>query len=445
MARSRGRPVLVGALLVDSIGSGLYVPLSLIYFVELAGVPQVSLGAMLSAAALLTLPLPVWVGYLADRYGAFPLVIGSHVLQAAGFLGYGWASHPAEVFAVVLAVAAGVRVFWSVVFTAVADFADGSPSAMAKDLWFAWVNTFRLVGFGTGVLISGIALSVDEPGAYLATSRSAAGCYLVSAVALALFVRVPARAHDPDDVGTGYRAVLRDRPFLGFTALNAVFALSSRMLALGLPSTVLYELRGPGWVTSAVLVANTALLAAFTAPVTAFLRRFRRTRVLMLAACLWSVWGFSFAALAPGGPVWLLPVLAGGAALLFTAAEILHGPTSTALVNDLAPVAARGRYLAAFQYSFTASGIVAPLFFTALFDLRPGLPWLVLGLVNLGALAGVRAFERVAGERRPGDAVRAGPGVSGPGRGWRRARGSDRPRRPGPRPRSVRSSPRRPR
>lgn len=408
MRESRGRPVLMGALVVDSMGSGLFIPLALIYFVETTDVSQVTLGVILSTAGVLAFPLPAVAGYLADRFGALPLIIGSHVLQAFGFVGYGLAEHPGTILLTVLLTTAGVRIFWSTIFTAVADFADGSSAAMTRDMWFAWVNTFRLSGFGTGMLVSGIAVSVGGDGAYFAVSGSTAVCYLVSAVALAMFVRMPRRAAGEEDVAVGYRSMLRDRPFLGFTAVNVLFAMSSRMLALGLPSMVLYELHGPGWVTSAVLVGNTVLLALLSAPVTKLLQRFRRTRVIALAGGLWTVWSFAFAGIAPGTSVWSLLALVGGAALLFTFAEVMYGPASMALVNAIAPTAARGRYLAMFQYSFVASGIICPVFFTTLFQARPGLPWMVLGFVNIAALLGMYAFERSVRLRTHGTTDRPG-------------------------------------
>ena len=392
--QSRGRSVLIGSLIIDSTGSGLYIPLSLIYFVELADVSQVVVGAVIALAGVLAFPLPAVVGYLADRVGALPLVIVSHGLQAAGFLAYGFVDRPATIFLAIFLTTAGVRIFWSTVFTAVADFADGDSSTMTKDLWFAWVSTFRLAGFGIGMFISGVAVSAGGDGAYLVVSNSAAACYLVSAAALALFVRAPRRTSGSTDVAVGYRSMLRDRPFLGFTAVNTLFALSSRMLALGLPSMVLYELHGPGWLTSTVLVGNAVLLAVLSPPVAKLLQRFRRTRVIIFAGALWSLWSFAFASIGPGLSVWPLLGLIGGAALLFTFAEVVYGPASMALVNAIAPTAARGRYLAAFQYSFVASGIVAPVFFTALFHVRPELPWIVLGFVNLVALAGIYLFER---------------------------------------------------
>jgi hypothetical protein len=57
----------------------------------------------------------------------------------------------------------------------------------------------------------------------------------------------------------------------------------------------------------------------------------------------------------------VIPVLLAGTAL-FTAAELTHAPIAMALATALSPPAARGRYLASFQYSFTVAGLVAPAF-----------------------------------------------------------------------------------
>ena len=49
-----------------------------------------------------------------------------------------------------------------------------------------------------------------------------------------------------------------------------------------------------------------------------------------------------------------------------------------ALAEAAAPAAVRGRYLAAFQYSFTVPGVLAPAV-VALFSVAVWLPWLVVG------------------------------------------------------------------
>jgi MFS family permease len=391
---SRGGTALMAALVIDSIGNGLFLPLPLIFFTRLTDVPLGLVGVLISAANTLTLPIPLWAGSLADRFGALPIVVGAQVLQGLGFLAYDQVHGPVGIFLASTSVAVGVRFFWSSVFTAIADFADGSLSTRTKDTWFAWANTSRTAGLSVGGLVAAAVVVNGSETAYHAVAYAAAAAYLTAAAAIAALVRAPRRAPAAEDSASGYRSLLRDRAFLAFTGVNTVFATTSMMLALGLPVFVLTGLRGPRFIAPAILLGNTVLLATLAAPVVKRLAPYRRSRVVITAAVLWAVWCFAFAALSPGYRSWLVPVLI-AAALVFTAAELIHGPVSMALATGLAPAEARGRYLAAFQYSFTVAGMVGPAFFTTLFEAGRSLPWIVLGAVNLLAAVAMHRLERL--------------------------------------------------
>lgn len=389
---SRGGAVLMAALVVDSVGNGLFLPLQLVFFSRFTDVRLGLLGVLMSAANTLTLPIPVWTGALADRFGALPLVVAAQVMQGVGYLGYDRVHGPIGVLLASSLVAIGVRVFWSSVFTAVADFADGNSSTRTRDTWFAWTNMARTAGLSAGGVVAAAAIANGSDGAYRAVAHGSAASYLTAAVAIAVFVRAPRRARTTEDPDAGYRTMLRDRAFLAFTGINTVFATTSMMLALGLPVFVPTGLHGPRYLAPAILVGNTVLLAALAAPVVTRLAPYRRSRVVIAAAALWALWCLLFAALSPAFRIWLIPLLV-GSALAFTAAELIHAPVSMALATGLAPANARGRYLAVFQYSFTLAGMVAPAFFTILFEVGRSVPWIVLGAVNLLAALAMRLLE----------------------------------------------------
>jgi MFS family permease len=88
----------------------------------------------------------VLAGWLADRIGPLPLVVASQVAQGLGYLAYGQVHGPVGIFLATALVTIGVRFFWSSVFTAVADYSDGSTSTMSKDRWYAWANMTRTGG-----------------------------------------------------------------------------------------------------------------------------------------------------------------------------------------------------------------------------------------------------------------------------------------------------------
>ncbi|HWR48215.1 MAG TPA: MFS transporter, partial [Pseudonocardiaceae bacterium] len=220
----------------------------------------------------------------------------------------------------------------------------------------------------TGVVIADGRDGAYRAIAYRAIACGATGCFAAAAVAITVFVRAPRRQQDVGHGRVGYGTMLRDRPFLALTGINTVFAMTSLMPAFALPTFVRAGLDGPAWLTSAILVSNTVLVSVLAAPVVKRLAPYRRTRVIMAAAALWAVWCFLFSGLVPGQLTWVVPVLIGATAP-FTLAEIMHGPVSMALATAISPIEIRGRYLAAFRYSFTAAGIVAPTSFTTLFDI----------------------------------------------------------------------------
>jgi MFS family permease len=414
---SRGGAVLIGALVVDSVGNGLFLPLSLVFFTELTDVPLGLLGVLLSVANLITLPVPVWAGQLTDRLGAVPVVVASQLLQAAGYCAYSLVSEPVGIFVSASLVAIGVRFFWCAIFTLIADYVDGQPAqgrdrgqGRGKDAWYAWAATSRTAGIGVGGLVSGAAVSFGGDTLFRTLAYAAGGCFLAAGLAIAALVRAP-RHRDASEPArdAGYRTLLRDRPFLGLIGVNTVHATSTMMLPLAMPTFVLDGLDGPTWLTPALLVGSTVLISVLTAPVVARLTHLRRTRSIMLAAALWSTWALVLATLGPGRPGLVVPVLI-GATLLFTLAEVIHAPISMALAASVAPTHIRGRYLATFQYSFAIGGIIAPAFFTSLFELHRSLPWLALGAANVASIAAMFLLER----RLPAASLRDRPPTAAP-------------------------------
>ena len=404
MSTARGGSVLIGALIVDSLGNGLFLPLSLVFFLKLTTVSLAVLGLLASAATVVTLPVPVWTGTLADKWGALPLVVAAQLLQAVGYLAFSWVKTPAGIFVVSALVAIGVRVFWSSIFTAIADYADyadAGPGQRSKDSWFALANTARTAGLAVGGLAAGAVVASGKVDAYLAIAYSAAASFAVAATLIALFVRVPRVRGEDSPTGQGYRVMLGDRPFIALIAVNTIFAMSSMMLPLALPAFVLRGLHAPGWLTASVLAGNAILISVLGAPVTKLVSRYRRTRILMTSAVLWAAWSLVFAVLVPGHPVWVIPLLI-GATLLFTVADVMHAPASAALAAAASPEHLRGRYLAVFQYSWTFASIVGPVFFTQLFGVGRAAPWIALGVIDCAGAVAILALER----RLPGAALR---------------------------------------
>jgi MFS family permease len=342
-------------------------------------------------------------GILVDRYGPRRVVGAAETLQGVGFLGYlAVTTVPGLIGAAVLA-AAGQRLFWSAYSALVSDMALPAD----RDRWFGLAGALQSAGLGLGGLAASALVARGGTAAYRLVVAGNGLSFLLAA-GLILAIRRETHVPPPRDAGAraldGYRALLADRPFLGVIAANTIFALCSVLLGIGLPVYAVEALRAPGWAVGLLVALNTATLAGAQTLAVRLLASHRRTRALAFAGLLWTGWCLAMALALRMPHVLLVPYLVGTTAL-YTLAALVHAPTSNALAAAASPAARRGRYLAAFQLSFSLASIVAPVLFTALVVVWYALPWLVVGALALGAVLAILRIETVlpdAAVRRAG-------------------------------------------
>lgn len=391
------------ALTVDALGTGMFVPLSLLYFARVPKIDLATAGVLLSVAAAASLPVPALTGHLVDRYGPKPVVVGAHLLQAAGFACYLAVSGPVTLLLAAVAVMCGQRVFWSSVFSLVAELAGQHDDGRAPERWFALVGMAQTAGLGVGGLVSGPLLNVGTEAVFRLAVLGNAASSLVAGL-LVLLVRV-AGEHRAGQSDGGYRVLLADRPYLGLIATNTIFALCGMFLSLAMPVYVADALSAPVWIVGPLVAGNTILLALGQTTAVRLVRGLARTRVLVISAMLWAVWGVA-SALALAVPAGVLVPYLAVSTLCFTAAVMLHAPVSTALASEAAPAGQHGRYLAVYQYSFAVATVVAPGFFSVLFTAGRPLPFVALSVLALLGAAAVLVLER----RLPRSALVSPPG-----------------------------------
>lgn len=390
------RGALLAAIAVESLGTGLYLPLAMLYFLQVTPLDLGAIGLLVTLGTALTLPMPLAVGWLVDRIGPRWVVVSGQVLQGLGFLCYLTVSGAYSLVAAAVVTTAGLRVYWSSVFALIADQADAERPD-GKDQWFARTAMVREAGAGGGALLAGTLLSSDSTRVYHGLILGSAVAMLAAALVVGLVV--PSVPHHPPPARgrSGYRALLRDVPYLRLIGTCMIFALCSTFLALSLPVYLVEGLSGPAWAPGPLLALNTLLLATCTGFVTHFARRrWSRPRAMATAGMLWALWCAASAAavLLPPGAV--VPFLA-GSVVCFSAAEMVYGPASNALTAEVAPVGSRGTYLAAFQYTFATATMVAPSLFGLLFSRDRLLPWLAVGvLAALGSVLMLRLEHRLS-------------------------------------------------
>src|SRR5581483_7056006 len=155
LAQRLGLPHLGGArnfvvaTFIDFLGTGLFLPFSLLYFTRAVGLPLPTVGLALSIATIITIPMVPVTGMLVDHFGAKRVVLTSQILQGAGFLGYLVVHNAAMIVGMALLVAVGQSLFWSAYFTLVAQIAAQNE----RDRWYGLAAATRNIGLGVGGLL----------------------------------------------------------------------------------------------------------------------------------------------------------------------------------------------------------------------------------------------------------------------------------------------------
>jgi MFS family permease len=374
-------------MVVDATGAGMYLPLSLLYFHHVTGLAIAQVGAIMSAAAILGVLGNPLTGMLIDHFGARTVVVGGYLVRAAGFACYPLVDNGAVMFAVVAVVAFADMSFSPSIQSFIAEIVQGH----ARDKLLAAQRSLRNAGLGAGGLIAGVLLAVGSDAAYHAIVLTTA-CTYVAAAALIRSIphgRTSAPAA-PAARRRGYRLVARNRPFLALTLLNVPTAFGYMVLSVSLPVYVTQVLHTSNSLIGVIYAVNTVGIALLQIPVTRALIRYRRTRAVASGA---SVFALSFVAFALLGALSTGSVLIIGvflATALFTAGELMHGATASALVASAAPDATRGRHLAVYQLSWAIPTALAPAVLTGLMSLSATAMWLILatgaGVAALGML-----------------------------------------------------------
>ena len=100
------------AIGIDAVGSGVWMPVSMIFFLATTDLSLVQVGLALSLASLLSLPVAVLVGQQVDRHGSKTVLQTGNALQAVSFLAYAFVDQVWSVAAVVAVSVIGRTAFW---------------------------------------------------------------------------------------------------------------------------------------------------------------------------------------------------------------------------------------------------------------------------------------------------------------------------------------------
>ncbi|MBA2772978.1 MAG: MFS transporter [Nocardioidaceae bacterium] len=385
----------VTAMAVDAIGSGVFMPISVLYFLTSTSLSLVQIGMALSLASALRLPFAPMVGGIVDRIGARQILLVANLIQAVGFVGYVFADSFATVLVASAVVQVGQTAFWGSFSPVVAEISEPGE----RERWFGFLGALRNASFAIGGLVAAFAITVGTTTAYSAVVLANAGSYLL-AFLLLLSVEKPPLPIDAPTASTGpeqrqgWRQVLRDRPYLLFVLTNFSFATSAMALNIAIPVYITQSLGLPGWVAGAVFTINTVMIGLGQGLVVNAMEGSVRTNIVSLGALLFvASYAVMFAADWAGIGIGIAIMLIG--AVVYTAGELVAGPVLSALSTDAAPAHLLGRYASLYQMSWTVSSTVAPVTMTWLLQRGSAPLWLGLSVIALLGVALSQLLRRV--------------------------------------------------
>jgi MFS family permease len=322
-------------------------------------------------------------GVLADRLGRRPVLLASQLSTAATLvaLGLTTGSHAVLALVALLGLTSNTsRPAFSAMMTDIVAPAD-RLRAFSLNYWA--IN----LGFAIAPVLGGLLASSG----YVTLFLLDAATTLVFAVLV--FLKVP-ESH-PSLVagrlrGTGGRStstsgsmldVLHDRVFLSFVVLTFGFAVVFMQHLSSLPVQMNDDGLSPSQY-GMIIALNGALIVLVTVPLTRWLQRFRRSRVLAVSSVFVGI-GF-------GATAWAsTPAQYAATVAAWTVGEVIGAAVGPTVVADLAPAHLRGRYLGVFGFSFAAASLVAPLAGGAVYDAFGGpVLWVGTAVLSFATAAG---------------------------------------------------------
>jgi MFS family permease len=354
----------VSALAIDALGSGVWMPLSMLYFLHQTSLSLVQLGLAMTIANTLVIPVVPVIGSMVDRVGPRVVMQIGNAGAAAAFLLYPFAHSLVVVTVLVFFATATRQAFWGALGPMVTQITRPGE----RELWFGFLQAMRNAGYGVGGLLAAVALTVGSGPAYQSVVLANAASYVLAFVLMLGVAGGRAVAADQaGDRARGWWVAFADRGYRTLIAVIFCYAMTTMTLNVSMPVYFVSSLGLPGWVPGIVFVVNTVMIGVGQGLVVRRMTGHARRRVLH-AAVAFSAVSFAMFVAADALTVATGVALVLVAAFVYTLGEMTAGPIVSALSAEMPPPEQRGRYMAASQLAWSSSAAVSPLLYSALLD-----------------------------------------------------------------------------
>ncbi|MDQ0417587.1 MFS family permease [Croceifilum oryzae] len=367
---------LLGALFLDSFGSGLTMPFLVLFFLKTSGLSLEQVGQMLSISALAgILAIPV-CGMVVDRLGTKPAALASFVLRGIGTLGY-LIFH--NVWGVTIA---ATIIIWGQRAWPIANQALISQLVPSENrtMWFGGSRSLRNLGNSLGMILgTGVIAVFNTPFTYELLIFIDAISFLIAAVLIAKIPlqNQPIVKKEPTPKKAWTIRFSYDSNLIRFLVAVAPITFMYVALVFTVPAFTKEISPDLSWISGVLFTVNSLAVLVLQIPLLFFTRRLSDLQKMIVGSAILGLSYTIFLGSAFLGSVHLnffVPLLFVGI-LLFSCGEQLFYPASATIVGELGPTEKRGQSISSYQLLYGISNAIGPFIVGYLLTRNISLSW----------------------------------------------------------------------
>ncbi|CRK57729.1 putative membrane protein [Alloactinosynnema sp. L-07] len=385
------RRKLIAIRLAESIGKGVFISGSVVYFTLHVGLSAGQVGLGLSAAGFAGLVSSIVFGMIADRMSRRRLLCILFVLLAIGFGLYSVVDSAAKFYVLVMCVG-----FLEYGTSPTNSALMGTLVAPEERVRLkAMMRSVFNIGFSVGIGVA--AAAALSPKLLVVIPLTTAALMIVAAI---LVTRLPEGESKPIPSGVKRFAAVRDLPFLGVIGVSMVLASHMTVLLVALPLWALNRTSVPHFLIPLLLIFNTVFVILFQVRASKGAETVAGASNTARKSGYWLAGGLLIiAATALADNVVLVSATIVAAVLILSVAEIMQAASAWGLGFGLAPEHAQGEYLGAFDLHVITQNIIGPAILSGIVVAFGFWGWVAVAAMVLVAASVITPVARYS-ERR---------------------------------------------
>jgi MFS family permease len=349
------------ATLLGAVGNGLILSLSVVYLHDIRHQSIFFSEMVLTINGFTVILLSGPIGSLTDKLGPLRVMVVGLLVEGAGLCVYAFATTRVSIVATSILIVLGGSAVWGPSSVLLTRLVAHHHRQSAYGLNFQLLN----LGIGVGLAVSALIVNLHDSSTFTALYLGTALMTLCTAgvmVSLAPYGRaVEAKDPQPGDQRGGWREVLADRRLRRFISASLVLVVCGYgSIETGFSLYIVNVAHLSVKFIGIIFIFNTVTIVVGQPFTIRLIQGRSRTMVMCVVGLLW---GSSWLLVAT--TVLLPHYVALGvlclSTVIFAMGETFWSPVAPALVNEMAPEHLRGRYNAASGFTWSLSGVVAPL------------------------------------------------------------------------------------